>query len=262
MVNLNYLIDLEGTLVIDKSYRPICESDRWIEQLKKKGRKFLIASNNTTEKPEELMRKLRKNGFNIEIDHLFNCLSLSVEKLRELKTNSCYVIGSDSLKSYLKDNGVDVIEKHFHKVDSVIVGLDLKVNNDKLKAAATAILNGANLIALHVNRLYKDIDGRFGVSTGGIVAALEYATHTEAIVIGKPEKYYYIKALHKLNAQPENTLFIGDDPFSDLSGAKKMGIKTAFVLSGKYNSRMIIKSIERNLRPDFIVRGINDIKII
>jgi len=261
MRELSYLIDLEGTLVLDKTYKPVCYSDRWIDKLIARNKKFLIASNNTTEKPEELVKHLQKNGFKIKSDHVINCLSISIGKLRELNTKSCFVIGSRALKSYLKQNGFNVVQKHVHKVDSIIVGLDLHVNNEKLKTAATAILNGANLIALHINRLYKDIDGRFGVSTGGIVAAIEYATGVKAVVIGKPAQYYYEKALEKINNPAQNTLFISDDPFSDLSGAKKMGIKTAFVLSGKYNSRMIIQSIEKNLRPNFIVRGINDIRI-
>ncbi len=262
MHNLKYLIDLEGTLVLDKSYRPICNSVSWIRELKEKKKSFIIASNNTTDKPDELIEKLRKNGLDVDFEHLMSSLSISVEKLRELETESCFVLGSDSLKSYLRDNGFIVIENDIHKVDSIIVGLDLEISNNKLKTAATAILNGANLIALHINRLYKDVDGRFGVSTGGIVSALEYATQVKATVIGKPEKYYYEKALEKLDAKPEETLFIGDDPFSDLAGAKKLGIITAFVLSGKYNSRMIIKSIDKNLRPDFIVRGVDDINIV
>jgi len=54
---------------------------------------------------------------------------------------------------------------------------------------------------------------------------------------------------------------ISDDPLSDLLGAKKMGMKTCFVLSGKYKDEKIVEGIDKNLQPDFIYDNITQIEI-
>ena len=46
---------------------------------------------------------------------------------------------------------------------------------------------------------------------------------------GKPGKAGYIKAMEKMGTNPANTLFVGDQLFTDIWGAKKAGITTYLV---------------------------------
>lgn len=43
---------------------------------------------------------------------------------------------------------------------------------------------------------------------------------------GKPARSGYLKAMEKMGTTPENTLFVGDQLFTDVWGAKKAGIET------------------------------------
>ncbi|MCH5343782.1 MAG: YqeG family HAD IIIA-type phosphatase [Acetatifactor sp.] len=43
---------------------------------------------------------------------------------------------------------------------------------------------------------------------------------------GKPARGGYLKAMEKMGTTPENTLFVGDQLFTDVWGAKKAGIET------------------------------------
>lgn len=52
------------------------------------------------------------------------------------------------------------------------------------------VLDGAPLIAIHKARYYKRRDG-LALGPGPFVAALEYATDRNAIVVGKPEKSFF-----------------------------------------------------------------------
>jgi ribonucleotide monophosphatase NagD (HAD superfamily) len=54
---------------------------------------------------------------------------------------------------------------------------------------------------------------------------------------------------------------ISDDPFSDLVGAKKLGMKTAFVLSGKYRDKDILNEMDKDIYPDFVFDNITQIEI-
>lgn len=43
---------------------------------------------------------------------------------------------------------------------------------------------------------------------------------------GKPARSGYLKAMQKMGTTPKNTLFVGDQLFTDVWGAKKAGIET------------------------------------
>lgn len=45
---------------------------------------------------------------------------------------------------------------------------------------------------------------------GPFVTGLEYATDTQATVVGKPEKAFFLEALRDLNCSPEEAVMIGD----------------------------------------------------
>ncbi len=42
------------------------------------------------------------------------------------------------------------------------------------------------------------------------MTGLEYATDTQATVVGKPEKAFFLEALRDLNCSPEEAVMIGD----------------------------------------------------
>jgi len=54
---------------------------------------------------------------------------------------------------------------------------------------------------------------------------------------------------------------ISDDPLSDLVGARKLGMKTVFVTSGKYKDKKILKSLNKRFQPDWIHESIKEIRI-
>lgn len=71
------------------------------------------------------------------------------------------------------------------------------------------LLDGAPLIAIHKARYYKRKDG-LALGPGPFVTALEYATDTKAIVVGKPEKTFFLEALRDTGCAPEEAVMIGD----------------------------------------------------
>ncbi|MFC1724885.1 HAD-IIA family hydrolase [candidate division KSB1 bacterium] len=253
----NFLIDIEGTIIKDKTFVPVTGVPRWFKTIRQEGISFVLASNNTTHSPDELRKALNNNGFDFKEYELITCLSIAVDELKVNKCEKCFVLASDSVKEFLKSGGFNVIESD--NADAVIVGLDLEIDYNRFKTAVEALLKGASFIALHKNRLYRDIDGKFSISAGGIAAALEYTTKRDAEVIGKPSEKFYQKALKKLGSAVEDTLFISDDPFSDLKGAKNAGLKTCFVLSGKYRSKDVLKELPVEYYPDIIIKDITEL---
>ena len=73
------------------------------------------------------------------------------------------------------------------------------------------------------------------MDAGAFVAALEYATETEAELIGKPNRAYFDMALKDIGLDPSQVAMIGDDIHTDISGAQAAGMPTILVRTGKYS---------------------------
>lgn len=60
---------------------------------------------------------------------------------------------------------------------------------------------------------------------------------------GKPFKKNYLKAMDKINADKSNTVFIGDQLFTDIWGAKRIGIRNYLVkpIDPKEEIQIVIK---------------------
>jgi HAD superfamily hydrolase (TIGR01458 family) len=255
-----YLIDIEGTIVKDKSFVPIDGAIDWVNSLKSKDRRFVFVSNNTTHRPIDLLGSLRSVGFHLEEENLVTCVGAALDWLRTKKIKSCFVIGSVGLKAFLNENGTETREDE--KTEAVLVGLDTSLDYRKLKIAVNALVkNNAYLLALHENRLYKDEKGELSPSVGAVVKALEYCCQKRAKVFGKPNPTFFRQILKRLKAKPDDCMMISDDPLSDLLGAKKLGMKTVFVTSGKYKDKEILKSLNKKFQPDFIYQNISQINI-
>lgn len=259
-MNYLYLIDIEGTIVKDKSFVPIEGAINWMNSLKSNDRRFVLVSNNTTHKPADLLSLLRNSGFNLEEKNLVTCIGAALNWLKSKKIKSCFVIGTPQLKAYLNENEIEA--KEDEKTEAVLIGLDTSLDYRKLKIATNALVkNNAYLLALHENRLYKGEKGDLSPSVGAVVKALEYSCQKKAKVFGKPNPTFFREILKRFGAKPEECMMISDDPLSDLLGAKKLGMKTVFVTSGKYKDEEILKSLNKKFQPDFVYRDISQIDV-
>ena len=252
------LLDVEGVLVADKRYLPISGAPDFLQAVRRRGLPVRLITNNTTDTRPQIIDKLHRAGFDFTIDELHTCIAAAVKQLRDRSASRCLVLGSATLQDMFAEAGLTVVDDS--DVDAVIVGLDTHLTYDRLRLACDAVhRRGAAFIALHRNRLLADTDGRSAPSVGAIVAAIAYATRTEPIVTGKPSPQYFQQALDDIGLPPESVLVVSDDPFSDLAGARRMGMQTALALSGKYTDPDVVQAIDPSERPDAIVNRIGDL---
>lgn len=121
-----------------------------------------------------------------------------------------------------------------------------------LNRAFLEVEDGAELYCLHKNRWWQTADGP-RLDAGAFVAGLEYATETEAIVLGKPSAAYFGAALEALDADPELAWIVGDDIDGDIVGGQKHGMRTVLVRTGKFRPDEVDAS---GVIPDGIVSSI------
>jgi HAD superfamily hydrolase (TIGR01450 family) len=254
------LLDIEGTLVLDKKYTPVTGSVRWFNSLSHKGIHSRLVTNNTTESPDDLYDILRGKGFRFERDSYFTCLTEAVVQMRKRHISTCLVLAKLKVEKYLRCCGIKPVKSA--NTASILVGYDPTLTYAKMNIAVKAIVeNKAILFTLHRNRRFMNEKREIAMSSGPITAALEFASMTRAVVCGKPNKRFFMDSIKGWEIPRDKILMVSDDPFADLVGAKKLGMSTCWVLTGSVKDLQATGKIAPQFRPDLICDSVLDIPL-
>ncbi|EDP75452.1 HAD-IIA family hydrolase [Hydrogenivirga sp. 128-5-R1-1] len=250
------LIDMDGVLTKDKEFNPFEHAPEFIKSLKEKGVPFRIVSNNSTRSPDLIVHKLKIKGFDIKPGEFISPVGVLPDYLRDKGISSIFVIGTRMLADFLRESGFDVRETH--DVDAVVVGQDKEIDFLKLKTAVSAVfLNGAKIVPVNLSRIVKDSDGLYFPGAGSVAHMLAYTTRYEEELpnLGKPSADFIKLALKGLHT--EEVYLISDDIYTDLMGAKELGIKTIFMTTGKYREEELKKT---DFKPDYIFHSLQELE--
>lgn len=254
------LFDIEGTLVGDKRFIPTPGALALIASLRARRFPIRLVTNNTTNTPEQLLDELDRAGFDFSPIELVTCFDAALATLNDRGVRRCFVIGNNQLRSALASHGFTVCDNT--DVDAVVVGLDTELTYDRLRTATSAVARGDTLlIAMHLNRLYRDAEGRLAPSVGAIATAIAYATGVEPLIVGKPSTDFYRRALAAIGLSAGEVAVVSDDPFSDLAGAKRLGLKAVLVLVGKYADPAVVNQLPPAERPDLVIQDLTELDV-
>ncbi|MFH1842409.1 MAG: HAD-IIA family hydrolase [bacterium] len=247
-----YLVDIEGVLVRDKRYAPIDGSVAWFNGLPDRGIRACLVSNNTTHRPEELLADLATAGFEVSDDRLVSSLTLGMDLLERWGKKRILWLGQPRLADYWRENGFTLVDEG--SCDAVVLGANPDLQVADLDRALPALLEKrTELVALHRNLFYLDETGQRRLGPGTWCAALEaVAGGDTAVCVGKPAERIYREALKRVGAAASEALFISDDPVADLVTAKRLGMVTVFVLSGKYPDHAVLGRLDQEDWPQVI----------
>lgn len=250
-----YLVDIQGTLIDDKKREPIKGAIEFIDSLNSKKIPYVLITNNTKLPSDEFKSYLRGLGFSFSNDAY-------IDPLMCLKS----YVGSKTIAAIGSDNFVEALKSQGYafsgKPDFLVISLKENLSYDDMATAVETIQDGAKLIAMHATAIYAK-NGRKYPGLGAIAKALEFATGVKAKTVGKPSCDFYKKALSMLGSKDKSAVtVISDDAIGDLIGAKKMGMKTVLVLSGKYDKKeQILPFLKDDEQPDAVCSSIADIRI-
>ena len=117
------------------------------------------------------------------------------------------------------------------------------------------ILLGAELVALHKNRFWISELGHM-LDIGSFVSALEFATETSAVTIGKPSRNLFQLACLGWGVPVNEILMVGDDMHTDIGGALNVGMQSVLVKTGKFRSENIG---DFNYKPNYIINSVAEL---
>jgi HAD superfamily hydrolase (TIGR01458 family) len=219
------LLDLAG--VIYEGDEAIAGSVEAVARLRAKGLPIRFVSNTTRSPRRAVLDRLAGFGLAVEERELFTPAQAARQWLRQHECSPHLLVHPD-------------FEVEFEGLPeatgrAVIVGdVGPSLDYARLNGAFRELTRGAQLLALANNRSFRDADGELSLDAGAVVAALEFASRTQAIVLGKPSPEFFLSALADMGCEPGEAVMVGDDAESDVAGARKCGLEALLVRTGKY----------------------------
>ena len=236
------IFDLDG--VVYRGSEPVAGAVELLAWLHDQGVAVRFATNNSMVARIGYVERLGAMGIDASIEEIVTSSSATVEHLRRHAPHVRRVlgIGADGMREELADAGFavdmagDVVQEPPGAplavvYDAVIVGLDPGFDYARLAAGMSAVAAGAALVATNGDARYPTPAG-FLPGAGSIVAALAAATGAMPEVIGKPEPAIFRAILEASGISPAETVVVGDNPASDVIGARRAGCAAILVLTG------------------------------
>jgi 4-nitrophenyl phosphatase len=240
------IIDMDGVLY--RLNTPLTGAADFLQFLRRTGKRFLLVTNNSTLTVAQYADKLAGMGIAASEDEILTSAEATAQYLASTAPpgTRVYVIGEQGIRVALEKRGFVLADDT--DVAYVVAALDRQLTYDRLKTAALAIRAGAQFIGTNPDRALPTEAGLIP-GAKAIQAALEVATGTPPLIIGKPEPAMLQLALQKLQAEPETTAIIGDGLETDIPGGHRLGLMTILVLTGVTSPEQLARSA---LQPDLV----------
>ena len=236
------IFDLDGVVYRgDEAVAGASELVGWLHAAKVTVR---FATNNSMVERAGYVDRLAALGIPTTAEEIVTSSSATVEHLRRHapEVRRVLAIGADGMRAELVAAGLetemarDINPQHpgaslERSYDAVIVGLDPEFEYQRMAVAMSAVAAGARLIATNADARYPTPAG-FVPGAGSMVAALATATGVTPEVIGKPEPAMFRAILEETGIPAAETVVVGDNPASDIVGARRAGCAAILVLTG------------------------------
>jgi len=227
-----WVFDVDNTLILDVDHpTPFDDALKLWNALLEKGYELAILTNVGRLSSRQVNHALSKAGFEIPVERVFTAGAAAAAYVHNRSPGArCFVIGEGGAQEDFIARGLDVTNNP--PIDYVAVGADRGMTFEELNFATKMVKDGAPIICISGSRDYPGIylgsEDTF-IGERSIVAAIEHATGTEAVVVGKPLPEILIESVKALGHDVADAVMIGDNPKSDIAGGNAAGMTTILV---------------------------------
>lgn len=243
------IIDMDGVLYRGNNAVPGVRG--FVGFLRERGIGFVLATNNSTQTPQQYVDKLADMNVDIHADEVLTSAQATAGYLGTLAPpgTRVFVVGQDGLWTALREAGFDLVED---AAEYVVVGMHFAICYERLAQACLQIRAGAQFIGTNPDRTFPSERG-IVPGAGALLAFLEAATDVSPTIVGKPEKAMMEQALARLGAGPATTAMLGDRLETDILAGQRAGLLALLVLSGVTDRALLARS---EIQPDLVFRDV------
>jgi NagD protein len=247
------LIDMDGVVYGGDVLIP--GADTFIKNLLKENIPFTFMTNNSQRTRLEVVRKLKKMGITVTVDHVYTSAMATGKFLAgQIPGGTAFVLGEGGLLTSLHENGLTLVDSD---PDFVVLGEGRNFTLESVQRAVDMILAGAKFITTNRDPSPKK-KGWSNLGIAATTAMIEEATGIKAFVVGKPGPVMMRSARKYIGLETAGATIIGDTMETDIMGGVQVGYKTILVLSGISKKEDLGKYA---FKPDMVIDSIADLQL-
>ena len=249
-----FLFDMDGTLYLGNRLYDF--TVQLLETIKKKGKRYVFVTNNSSKSVEDYVKKLALLGIAANRDDFLTSSQATAYYLnKNHKGARLYVCGTESLKAELKSDGFQVTEV-LEDVDVIVMGNDTELTFKKLEDVCKLLLS-RELPYIATNPDYV-CPTEFGSvpDCGSICDMIYNSTGKRPLVIGKPQALMPQLAMEKYNVKSNETAVVGDRIYTDVKSGLNAGAVSVLVMSGETTEDILKASTDK---PDIVLKDAGEI---
>ena len=267
------LLDLDGVIVLKGELLPGAREA--LAELDERRIPYRIVTNTSLISRASLSRWGSRLGAPIPADRIMSALSASAAFTRHHHPGGpLFVMAStDALTEFAGQRLMtgEEADRPDARAAAVVIGdAPEAITFDNLNRAFRLVRNGAELIGMHRNPWWLTPDGPT-LDSGAMVTGLEFATERPARILGKPSPDFFREAAAELAAEVRrggvprvtrhDVAMVGDDVRTDILAAQRVGLRGAFVLSGKHGPADVeaVAGSRGGHRPDAVAPALLDV---
>jgi len=221
------LLDIDGNLQDQEGPTPGAAAA--LAKLRKGVAEIRFVTNQSQQNRAQLSASMLANGFSVDTTEIFTALRAARAIVDQEQLRPHCLLQKSAMEEF---EGIPMGEPN-----AVVLGTAPEsLNYEGLNVAMRILLSSpsARFIAVNKGRFFRSADGLV-MMAGPFVAALEFATGKEALVVGKPNKSFFHSSLGSMvGACADEAVMIGDDVLDDVQGAMDCGLRAILVRTGKY----------------------------
>ncbi len=248
------LIDLDG--VVYEGDRPVPGAAEAVAWLQGQGIPYLFVSNTTSRPRRGLVDRLGRLGIHTDESRIFTPPVAAVRWLKDQVSGPVALFVPEATQPEFA--GIPRLPQEAESGAAAVVVGDLGEGWDfkTLNRAFRLLISEPHppLVALGMTRYWRAADG-LRLDVAPFVVALEYASGTHPVVMGKPAAPFYRLALERLGVLPREAIMVGDDIRGDVEGAQRVGLKGILVRTGKFRA----SDLHQGIRPDAVLDSLADL---
>ncbi|HEY7031382.1 MAG TPA: TIGR01458 family HAD-type hydrolase [Thermomicrobiales bacterium] len=227
------LFDVDGVLHV--GMRAVPGAAEAIERLGERGIRVRFMTNTTTARRATLAAGLRGIGLPVRDEELMTApVATAGYVKRRWPGARCYLIAKGDVAEEFVEAGVALVADEGDEAAGVVVigGAEERLTYERMNRAFRMLLGGATLVAMHRNRSWRTAAG-MQLDSGPFVTALEEASGVRAVTVGKPALPFFRQGLRAIGVPARAVAMVGDDAVNDLAPARRLGMRTILVRTGK-----------------------------
>jgi HAD superfamily hydrolase (TIGR01458 family) len=213
-------------------------------------------TNTTSRTRAEITELLSAVGFEIAPEEILTATAATAAHLGAHHPHArCLLLNSGDISTEMPN--VELVDEHEppDAVDVVILGgAGPEFTYERLNHALACLLEGAVLVAIHRNLVWRTKDG-MQLDTGAFVVGLERAAGVQATIIGKPAPAMFEAGARSMGVDVSCTAMIGDDLDTDVRAAQELGITGVQVRTGKFREQQLAEGPP----PDVLLDSFADV---